>query len=156
MPIILAVIVPFIIVYYIRRLWLLLQVRLYWIPKQKYVLFVYSDNPTWKKYAETKILSRIKPNTTALNWSEKQQWIENTKLLEVRLFRHFMWGVEWVWKNRIRTGGQDFNHLAIVFIPWYKPKKIKFWKAWKDYEFGKKEGLEKMRQKLFDLLQEEK
>ena len=156
LPIILVVVVPFLIVYFTRRLCLLLQVRLYWIPKRKYLLFVYSNNPVWKHYAETRILPSIRSYTKVLNWSEKQKWINNTNLLEVRMFRHFMWGREWLWKNRIRTGGQDFNHLAIVFIPWYKPKKIKFWKAWKDYEFGKKEGLEKMKQQLFDLLQEKK
>lgn len=153
-PLILAGLLIFLIIYFLlflpRRFWLLLQVKSQWIPKGKFILFVYSNNPEWKEYADKQILPHIAKKTIILNWSEKEQWINNESL-ETKLFKNFNWGRKSVWVNRRRTGGQNFNHMAFVFKPWYKPRRINFWEAWKEHEFGQDEKLNKTRQHLLVL-----
>jgi hypothetical protein len=144
-PIILAVIILALLAHYTNRLLLLLQVRLQWIPKRKFVLLVCSDNPEWRNYVEREILPPISVNIVFLNWSDRQHWPNGT--LETKLFKHY-WGKAWL-KFRGRAGGHEFNHVAIVFKPWYHPKKIDFWQAWKNHKFGKDEELNKLKQELF-------
>ena len=114
--------------------------------KNKFILFVYSDNQLWKEYAGKKIIPKIKSNAVILNWSKRKDWI-NSNSLESQLFRNFQWSRKWIWSKNIRMGGQDYNHLVIIF----KPKGIKiisFWKAFKDYEFGNDEKLRQIEKEL--------
>lgn len=152
LPIILAIFVILFIPWYIRKWVLLLRVKQEFYPKGKYILFIYSSNPLWEEYAENNIIPNIASKAYILNWSEKFKWINQNKL-EVKLYKHFMWGREWIWKQNVRMGGQEYNHMAIVFYPWWKPKKFSFWPAFKDYEFGKEEKLKQVEKDFFNYIE---
>lgn len=155
LPIILLLVLIFLIpwlnIRFIQRPRLLRRVKNEWLPQDKFILFVYSDNQLWKEYAEENIIPKIKSNAVILNWSERKNWI-NSNSLETRLFKNFQWGHEWVWEKNKRMGGQDYNHTAIVFKPSDNPKVINFSKAFKDYEFGKSEQLKLVEQELYNCL----
>ena len=153
-PLILIVVLIFLIPWlnarFIQRPRLLRRVRKEWLPQNKSILFVYSDNQLWKEYAEKKIIPKIKSHAAVLNWSKRKEWI-NSNSLEAQLFRNFQWGREWIWRQNIRMGGQDYNHMAIIFKP-KNTRIISFWKAFKDYEFGKEEKLRQLEKELFAYL----
>jgi hypothetical protein len=143
--------IPWLNVRFIRRPRLLRKVKNEWISQNKYILFVYSDNELWKAYAENHIIPKIESRAVILNWSRRKEWIHSNSLA-AQLFRNYHWGREWIWRNRVRMGGQEYNHLAMIFKPWNKPKIISFWKAFKDYEFGKDEKLKAVENELYDSL----
>lgn len=149
LPILVVGVLIFLATRYISRFVLLLRVRQQWIARGIYILFVYSNNPTWKTHVETTLFPRIKEHAVILNWSERKQWKEKDQLA-VTLFKHWTYVHMPQWTNR-RSGGQDFNHLAIVFRPWYRPKVFRFWKAWEDSTFGRTEKLEKMERDFFQV-----
>ncbi len=148
---VLIFLIPWLKIRFIIRPRLLRRVRKEWLPKNKFILFVYSDNQLWKEYAKKNIIPKIVSNTAVLNWSQRKDWI-NSNTLEAQLFRNFQWGREWIWRNNIRMGGQEYNHMAIVFKPWNKPTVINFWKAFKDYEFGKYEKIRQLEKELYSYL----
>lgn len=143
--------VPWLYARFIQRPRLLREVKNKWLPQNKFILFVYSDNELWKDYAEKYIIPKIAANAVILNWSNRRDWI-NSNSLEARLFRNFQYGREWIWRQNIRMGGQNYNHMAIVFKPWSQPKVINFYKALKDYKFGKDEKLKTVESELYAYL----
>lgn len=149
--IVLISLVPWLNIRFIQRPKLLRRVRNEWLPKNKFVLFVYSDNEPWKEYAEKNIIPKILSNAVILNWSHRKDWI-NSNALEVQLFRNFQWGRQGVWRQNVRMGGQNYNHSAIVFKPWNNPKVVKFWEGWKDHEFGNDEKLRASENELYSYL----
>lgn len=151
LTVVLIFLIPWLKIRFIIRPRLLRRVRKEWLPKNKFILFVYSDNQLWKEYAKKNIIPKIASNTAVLNWSQRKDWI-NSNTLEAQLFRNFQWGRKWIWRNNIRMGGQEYNHMAIVFKPWNKPKVINFWKAFKDYEFGKCEKIRQLEKELYSYL----
>ncbi len=148
---VLLYLIPWLKIRFIQRPQLLRRVKNEWLPKNKFILFVYSDNDLWKDYAEKNIIPKISQNAIILNWSQRKDWI-NSNTLEALLFKNFQWKREWVWQQNIRMGGQDYNHLAIVFKPWSKPTVVSFWKAFKDYEFGKDKKLKAVEGELCSYL----
>ena len=146
----------------IRSLQFCAGVRLRWYPEKKYLLFVYSNSPNWKEYIETTLLPKIAPLSVVLNWSEKAQWELTRKPLAVRIFEH--WAVMSVdrWRGKLRwgpkrefggvAGGDEYNPIAIVFIPWWKPTVIRFWEAFKDYKHGRDRRLRQAESQLLTLL----
>lgn len=152
--IVLLFLIPWLNVKFIQRPKLLREVKKEWLPKHKFILFVYSDNEFWKKYAEENIIPKIASNAVILNWSHRKDWI-NSNTLEANLFRNFQWGRKRIWQQNIRMGGQDYNHLAIIFKPWSKPKIINFWNGFKDYEFGKEEKLKAAERELYSYIDNE-
>ncbi len=149
--VVLIFLIPWLNVRFIQRPRLLRKVKNKWLPQNKVILFVYSDNEHWKEYAEKSIIPKIASQAVILNWSQRKEWI-NSNSLEAQLFRNFQWGREWIWRQNIRMGGQDYNHMAIVFKPWNKPKIISFWEGFKDYEFGNDEILRTVENELFAYL----
>jgi len=147
----LVLIVPWLKIRFIQRPRLLRRVKNEWLPQGKFILFVYSDNELWKKYAEENIIPKISQNAIILNWSLRKDWIKSDSL-EAQLFRNLQWVRERIWQQNIRMGGQEYNHLAIVFKPWDKPKKISFWRAFKDYEFGRDGKLKSVENELYACL----
>ena len=143
--------IPWLNIRYIRRSRLLSRVQKEWLPQNKFVLFIYSNNPEWKEYAEENIIPQIKDNAVILNWSERKSWIDSDSL-ETQLFKNFNWNRKWIWLQNTRSGGQDYNHMAIVFKPANNPKIINFWPAFKDYEFGNKEKMEMLKNELLTYL----
>jgi hypothetical protein len=133
---------------FIQRPPLLRRVKKEWLPKNIYILFVYSDNALWKKYAEEHIIPKIEAHSVVLNWSYRKEWMAGNSL-EAQLFRNFEKGGEQTWREHIRMGGQPYNHMAIVFKPWNRPKVISFWDAFKEYKFGREEELKKVEEALY-------
>lgn len=148
---VLIFLIPWLNTRFIQRPLLLRRIKNEWLPQDKFILFVYSYNELWKEYAERKIIPKIESRAIILNWSRRKEWI-NSNSLEAQLFRNFQWGREWIWNQNIRMGGQDYNHLAIVFKPWNKPKIISLWDAFKDYELGRDEKLKTAEQELYSYL----
>ena len=143
--------IPWLKIRFIERPRLLRRVKNEWLPQNKFILFVYSNNELWKDYVENNIIPKIETRAVILNWSHRKEWIHSDSL-EAKLFRNFQWGREWIWNQNIRMGGQNYNHMAIVFKPWNKPKLINFWKAFKDYEFGKGDKLKAVENELYSYL----
>jgi hypothetical protein len=141
-------IIPWLYARFVQRSRLLCRVKNEWLPQNKFILFVYSDNQLWKEYAEKKIVPKIKPVAVILNWSQRKDWIKANSL-EAKLFRNFQWGREYIWQNNVRMGGQTYNHMAIIFKSWDKPRVISFWEAFKDYEFGKENNLTILENELY-------
>ncbi len=147
----LIILVPWLRARFVIRPRLLRRVRKEWLPKNRFILFVYSDNQLWKEYAKKNIIPKIASHALMLNWSERKDWIHSDSL-EAQLFKNFYWGREYIWRNKIRMGGQGYNHLAIVFKPWDRPNIITFWPAFKDYEFGKHETMRQREKELYSYL----
>jgi hypothetical protein len=143
--------VPWLHKRFFQRPRLLRRVKNEWLPQNKHILFVYSDNPLWKEYAEKNIIPKIAQHAIVLNWSERRNWIHSDSL-EAQLFRNFQWGHKRMWRPGARAGGHDFNHMAIVFNPVQKPKTISFWEAFKDYKFGNNKTLDLTEKELYDYL----
>lgn len=160
LPIILPLILVLITFRGIRRCWLLLQVRARWYPRGRRVLLVYSDSPNWKEYFETAILPRLGDTAIVINWSQRAAWARMTRSLELRLFDHFagssLLPLSFWPTNKVRWDanvmGREFNPLAIVFVPWWKPKVLRFWRALKEWKHGEKQRLRDLEAKLFQIL----
>jgi hypothetical protein len=121
-------------------LYLLWGVSLYiaiWLTRRKlFVVFVYSDSPTWKEYIETEILPYIRVRAVILNWSERRNWKNS---LVVSAFRYF-------------GGFRNFNPIGIVFRPFQFVKTYRFFEAFKEYKRGNAEKVEEIKRELFDTI----
>src|SRR5215211_1413286 len=113
---------------------LYLAICLAW--RKPFVVFVYSDSPTWKDYIETKILPQIRDRAVILNWSERRKWKNS---LAVLAFRYF-------------GGHKNFNPIGIVFRPFRPVKAYRFFEAFKEFKHGDTEKVEKMKRELFEAL----
>ena len=116
---------------------LYLLVWLLWLPKDKDILFVYSDSPIWREYMTTEILPLVESRAVVLNWSERSKW--PLWSLGVSVFHRF-------------GGARDFNPLVVLFRPFQRARTFRFWPAFKDWKRGSREPLERLRQELFAAL----
>jgi hypothetical protein len=92
-----------------------------WLTHKKlFVIFVYSDSPTWKDYIERKILPYMQDRAVILNWSERRKW--KTSLA--------------VWAFRYFGGHRNFNPIGIVFRPFRLVKTYRFFEAFKEFKHG--------------------
>ena len=146
------VIIVLLLSYFLRGKWLGFQVRQKWFPKRKFLLFVYSDSPSWKEYIEQNIIPKISSKATIINWSERSQW-EWKGTLELKVFRHWTGVSQYFDRGRKKWNGKEFCPAAVVFNPWWKPKVIRFWQAFKDFKHGKDFGLKKCEKDFFDLVE---
>jgi hypothetical protein len=134
----LTVLLPLIVL--ALTLWLLHRVTLYvlvwvlWLPKGKDVLFVYSDSPIWKEYMTQQLLPLVQERAIVLNWSERSKWREWS--LPVRVLRSL-------------GGGPDFNPMVILFRPLRPALAFRFWSAFKEWNHGEPEAVERLRKELF-------
>lgn len=128
------------------------QVAKQWFPAGKRMLLVYSDSPNWKEHIENSLLPIVRDYAVVLNWSKRSSWDIKRKPLEVKVFQH--WTDVSVFKSegRRRWEGENFNPIAIVFMPGGKVEVLRFWKAFKDHKHGKSESLEKLEKKLGELI----
>ncbi len=136
-PFLLAIAMLGLTLYLLWGLWLHLAVRLFWLPRGKNVLLVYSHSPLWQDYLESRVLPRLEGRAMILNWSERKKW-ERRFSLPVLIFHYF-------------GGRREFNPLAVVFHPWRWGKTFRFFQPFRELKHGKPEVLEKM---TADLLQE--
>lgn len=158
LPIWLPITVFIMIIYFImikplEGLYLKMRVRSEWYPRNKYILFVYSDSPNWKEYIETNMLAKILEPAIIMNWSERSKWAWNSKLLEVKVFKYWANVSLFINKGEKQLQGNEFNPIAIVFAPGCKVKVFRFWKAFKDYKHGKTLLLKKVESELYEVVE---
>ncbi len=146
LPLLIVILLPFIplIVLFglghaIYGLYLKRSFRIKWSKRGKFVLLTYSESPNWQSYIEGHILPKIEAETVILNWSKRSPWKHDAPL-EAKVFRH--WG-----------GGREFNPLAVVIPKKGKVEVIRFFKAFKDYKYGKDTLLKQQESRLFELIE---
>lgn len=149
LPLILVILPIVLIIRYSIGLWLGFLVKEKWFPQGKRLLFVYSNSPHWQNYIEENILPKIENQSIILNWSEKSSWNWKRKPLELRIFTHWTSVNVYSFKGRRKWFGDEYNPVAIIFIPWWKPKVIRFWKAFKDFKHGKEKNLRQLEEEFF-------
>jgi hypothetical protein len=93
----------------------ILYLTIWLTAKKPFVVFVYSDSPTWKDYIETEILPYLQDRAVILNWSERRNWKNS---LGVLAFRYF-------------GGYRNFNPIGMVFRPFHFVKTYRFFEAFK-------------------------
>ena len=132
--------------------WLGFLVRLRWYPQGKYMLFVYSNSPNWKEYIEANILPRISSYAVVINWSERSKWEWEKKPLEFKVFQHWTGVRRYFFKGKKKWDGREFNPIAIIFVPWWRRKVLRFWQAFKDFKHGKKKSLTNLEAQFFEII----
>jgi len=109
-----------------------------WGHSGKDILLVYSDSPHWKDYVEAQWLPRLQARAVVLNWSQRADWTGRHPL-EAAIFRRW-------------AGDREFNPIAIV-IPRQGPVTVvRFWRAFRDYKYGKDRALRAAEQQLAEAL----
>jgi hypothetical protein len=108
-----------------------------WHHYNKFIVFVYSDNPHWKEYIESKLLPHIAPHSVTLNRSQPAQW--RYRQLETLIWTH--WG-----------GSVEYSPVAIVFPPHDPPCVFRFWTPFKALHYGKEAPLLAARAEFFALV----
>jgi hypothetical protein len=120
-----------------HRATLYVLVWMLWLPRGRDTLLVYSDSPIWQEYMTSQVLPLVQERAVVLNWSERKRWSRLS--FAVHVFRSF-------------GGGREFNPLVIVFRPFARAKRFRFWQPFQDWKRGYKEPVEKLRQELFAVL----
>jgi hypothetical protein len=108
-----------------------------WLPRGRDILLVYSDSPIWHEYMTSQVLPLVQERAFVLNWSERKRWSRLS--LAAHVFRSF-------------GGGREFNPLVIIFRPFTRAKRFRFWQPFQDWKRGYKEPVERLRQELFVVL----
>ena len=162
LPIILVSIIfwkiPHAIFWRIKGVVLKCKVKRFWHPKEKFILFVYSNSKNWKSYIEKKILPRISKYAIILNWSERSSWDWKHKSLELKVFLHWtrIHKIRSLESKRNKMGvvGKEYNPIAIIFKPKGRVKVLRLWQAFKDYKREKSDELESKVEELIDAVKE--
>jgi hypothetical protein len=108
-------------------------VWLFWIPRGKRLMYVYSDSPVWQDHIKTEILPKLPTGSIIMNWSERKTWKKLS--LSSIVFHYF-------------GGRKAFNPMAILFAPFRKAKVYRFYDAFKEFKHGKPKRLELMEREL--------
>jgi hypothetical protein len=111
--------------------WLLIQ--LWWLPRGKDVLVIYSDSPIWRDYMKQEIMPLVSNRSLVLNWSERRRW--HLWFLSVHAFRSY-------------GHSREFNPMVLLFRPAGRTKVFGFWQAFQDQKHGYPEPLIRLRQEL--------
>jgi hypothetical protein len=126
-----------IIAVFLYLLWGAILYMAIWLTwKKQFVLFVYSDSPTWKEHIEREILPYIRDRAVILNWSERRNWKSS---LAVLAFRYF-------------GGYRNFNPIGIVFRPFRFAKTYRFFEAFKEFKWGNPKAVEEIKNELLEIL----
>ena len=102
--------------------------------RNQFVIFVYSNSPTWKEYIEREILPHLQDRVAILNWSERRNWKNS---LAVLAFRYF-------------GGYRNFNPIAVVFRPFRFVKTYRFYEAFKEHKHGNPNRVETLKRALLN------
>jgi hypothetical protein len=130
----------------LMRVFLVMVVAVRWRPHGTRGLFVHSDSPNWRPYLDRYVIPAVKDRMVLLNWSDRKNW--NRALsgrLDVMIFRH------WAFNTR-EQNYLDFNPMAVVFVPWYSPKALRFFYAFKQAKHGNLDDLTELEEELFTRL----
>lgn len=111
----------------LHRLILYAVVWTLWLSRGKDVLFVYSDSPIWRDYMTEQVLPLVRERAVVLNWSERSKW------------------PKWCFPAhvlRVFGGGREYNPIVILFRPFRRAKRFRFWKPFRDWKHGRTDALE--------------
>jgi hypothetical protein len=108
---------------------------IFWAPRNRRVLFVYSNSPNWKEHCEREILPRLPETAVVLNWSERKKWPRWR--LSTQLYRAY-------------AGSEEFNPLGVVFRPFKPIRLFAFWKPFRDAKHGKPQKLERLKAEFLE------
>jgi hypothetical protein len=136
LPVILVLGILAIALFVVSSISLRIVIWFWWCLRGRDILFVYSDSPIWHDYIEQKILPHLGDRAVVLNWSERKRWRFSLARL---VFHHF-------------GGRRQFNPLGVVFRPFGRTYKFRFWKPFQDFKHGKPEALHKMEAEFFNLI----
>ncbi|HEX6033350.1 MAG TPA: hypothetical protein VFY83_02905, partial [Anaerolineales bacterium] len=126
-----------IIVVLLYFLWgAILHLAIWMRGKKQFVIFVYSDSPTWKEYIEKEILPHIQDRAVILNWSERQKWKNS---LAVLAFQYF-------------GGHRNFNPIGLVFRPFHLVGIYRFYEAFKEFKYGNPRKVNELQNEFFKRL----
>jgi hypothetical protein len=136
-PLIILLFLVFAILVPLSILLLYLSIWLFWLTRGKDILFVYSDSPIWRDYMLAEMLPLVGSRAVVLNWSERRTWKRWS--LRVLAFRFF-------------GGHKAFNPLIVMFRPFRRAQKYRFWPAFREWKQGNKEAVEKLKLEIEDAL----
>jgi hypothetical protein len=136
-PLIILLFLVFAILVPLSILLLYLSIWLFWLTRDKDILFVYSDSPIWRDYMLAEMLPLVGSRAVVLNWSERRTWKRWS--LRVLAFRFF-------------GGHKAFNPLIVMFRPFRRAQKYRFWPAFREWKQGNKEAVEKLKLEIEDAL----
>ncbi|HSL43838.1 MAG TPA: hypothetical protein VK897_10425 [Anaerolineales bacterium] len=106
-----------------------------WLTQRKpFVIFVYSDSPTWKEYIEKEIVPHIQNRAVILNWSERRHWKDS---LAVLAFHYF-------------GGYRNFNPIGMVFRPF---RFVKTYRLFEAFKRGNVKRVEEIKREFFALVE---
>ncbi len=137
LPIVLPLVLVAVTLGLAHRAVLYALVWLLWLPRGTDTLLVYSDSPIWQEYMTSQVLPLVQERAVVLNWSERKRWPRLS--LAVHVFHSF-------------GGRREFNPMVIVFRPFARAKRFRFWQPFQDWKRGYKEPVERLRQELFVVL----
>jgi hypothetical protein len=133
----LAIILPLSLIgfslFLLHRAALYLLVWVVWLPRGKDTLFVYSESPIWRDYMIEQVLPLVHQRAVVLNWSERSTW--RWWAFPVHVFRSF-------------AGGQKYNPVVILFRPFRRAQKFRFWSAFKEQKHGNADSVDRLRNEL--------
>jgi hypothetical protein len=135
-PALLFVVIIVLALFVITSICLHILVWTFWCVRGRDILFVYSDSPIWHDYVEQRLLPPIRDRAVVLNWSQRKRW--RFSLARIA-FHHF-------------GGYREFNPLAVVFRPFRRTQKFRFWKPFRDWKHGRPETLRRMEEEFFALI----
>jgi hypothetical protein len=124
------------LLYVVATVCLHLTIWTWWCLRGRDILFVYSDSPIWHDYIEQAILPYLGERAVVLNWSHRKRWTVSVARLA---FHHF-------------GGYQQFNPMAVVFRPFRRSRRFRFWQPFRDFKHGHPEALYRMEREFFDLV----
>lgn len=115
--------------------YLLLYIAIWssWLTRGKDILFIYSDSPIWRDYMLSEMLPLFESRAVVLNWSERSRWKRWS--LRVLAFKFF-------------AGSKAFNPLIVVFRPFCKAKKFRFWPAFREWKQGNRQSVDELKQEV--------
>ncbi len=113
----------------LHRIVVYLLVWAAWLPRGRDVLFVYSDSPIWQEYMIQQVLPLVRERAVVLNWSERSKWPK--WWLPAHVFRTF-------------GGEKEYNPLVVLFRPFCRAKRFRFWPAFKDWKHGHSDAVEQL------------
>ena len=139
---VILLLIPFVLLWLFASalFWLILNLAVWilWIPRGKNTLFIYSESPNWHEHVQEHLLPRVQDRAVVLNWTERRKW-QRLPTLSNLAFTFF-------------GGRREFNPMAIVFRPFRRPRKFRFYQPYRDFKHGKSEALDKLCEDLFTVL----
>jgi hypothetical protein len=132
-PMLLAVVVFALVCLLVSTVCLHIAIWSWWCIRGRDILFVYSDSPIWHDYIEDYVLPHLGERAVVLNWSQRKGW----RLSLARMAVHHFGG--WT----------EFNPMALVFRPFRRTRKFRFWQPFRDFKHGHPEALHKMESEFF-------